>query len=311
MGGDEVGNVGNMGGDGEGDDKVWGVVFQLNLSVVGVSVVDGNPQELMYLRTEGVNLERRINRRTGEDSGGMKIGSFGVDNQLWITPFPAMLRVGRGEENNAVEVNWTRDTRFRNDAVSRVTLVKKMTVKVQPVEMNLDGNLIIKGVGMALGMKGWGGEEENIDGRDGLLGKVMGIEMDGREKIKVKREGVGEVGDVGGGSETGSVATEGRGKQGGRKSYRKPLFLTGVEAASIRGREDVEEVEDEKGEVQDHDVVVGGSEGWGGGGEKEQIERKVYFEQLDVQPVQLKFSFILPLRQQRSRSTGEGEWHDG
>ena len=185
----------NSGGNHEGEERGWGLIFKLHLSVVGVSVVDGSPQELMYLRTDGVALERMINSTTGEDSGGMKIRSIGVDNQLWITPFPAMVRVGKqresgnelygyeyGEETNAVEVGWTRDTRFRNDIVSRVTLVRKMTVRIQPVEMNIDGNLIIRAMGMAWGMRGWGGEEESDQGRDNLLGKVMGIKLVQRER---------------------------------------------------------------------------------------------------------------------------------
>ena len=48
--------------------------------------------------------------------------------------------------------------------------------------MNIDGNLIIRAMGMAWGMRGWGGEEESDQGRDNLLGKVMGIKLVQRER---------------------------------------------------------------------------------------------------------------------------------
>jgi len=97
-----------------------------------------------------------------------------------------------------------------------------------------------------------------------------------------------------------------------RKSFRKPLYLTGVDAAMIRGREGREGEERElesggEGEGRG-DYEIGTVGGGGGEGSKgENLERKVYFEQLDVQPVQLKFSFVLPLTQRNQRNVDEDE----
>ena len=82
----------------QGSRPGWGfdVMCILNFGV-GVSLVDSAPAELMFWTIGDVVVRRELTAGgEGFDSGVIVVGDFCGDNQLWRTPFPAMVRV-RGD----------------------------------------------------------------------------------------------------------------------------------------------------------------------------------------------------------------------
>ena len=275
--------------------------FELDINLkfgIGLSVVDAQPQELLYLKLGGVKC-RRVQTKEGNDAGELRVKSIAIDNQLWITPFPSMLRIGACDgadessmTENALIVDWSRSNKFRNQGTSSVSLVKKLAVKVQPIELNVDGNLIMRLLSMARAIKG----DVVISkgrGRDEQLMKVLAL----------------------------APERTGRGKSHRRKSSRKelsasdgtkPLYITSTEASRIFQRKGESSVLTKNSSLLIRDDRFGSQNSLIFSPEEEETgaeaaavaakdkinwltaQRKVYFESLEVAPISVKFSFTLP-----------------
>jgi hypothetical protein len=125
---------------------------------VGVSLVDSSPSELLFMKFSDIVLRRELtDGGEGFDSVVLCVRKMTFDNQLWLTPFPALVRgregrgVGRGaggviqdiagasdvgrlvfgEESAdaAIRVKWCKDLRYRNRGSASVSLVKDLTVR--------------------------------------------------------------------------------------------------------------------------------------------------------------------------------------
>ncbi|GMH95535.1 hypothetical protein TL16_g13183, partial [Triparma laevis f. inornata] len=104
---------------------------------IGVSLIDFNPQELLFIKLGEVTGRRFMDGKGGEE-GEIVVKGLGIDNQLWVTPYPALLR------SEGVRCGWKRDLRFRNSGVMSVSLVKELVLVLQPVEVRVDGGLVLR-----------------------------------------------------------------------------------------------------------------------------------------------------------------------
>ncbi|GMH83588.1 hypothetical protein TrVE_jg11366 [Triparma verrucosa] len=286
--------------------------FEINLNIsrgIGVSLIDGNPQELLFIKLGEITARRFMDGKGGEE-GEIVVKGLGVDNQLWVTPYPALLR------SEGIKTSWKRDLRFRNSGVMSVSLVKELNFVLQPVELRVDGGLVLRLAdmvrrvlrggeeveGLKEGTIEWDGGEEG-SARDEVLIRTLGLAMEsrvGREGggggLRRVRSRKGGLAVVGGDGVEGGL---GGGGGGGGRGRGQLLKISAPQAAHYVAMM-------KKGLVK----VGGGAEevggtGVGGGAEEEGgrvvversdrgTRRKVYFEKLTVEPIDVNLSFVLP-----------------
>ena len=107
---------------------------------VGISVIDWEPRELLYIRFSDISLEQVVN--DGKESLTASIGSIIADNQLWITPYPVVLRVGsrsqrRRKRHSAVALSWIRT----HGSLSSLQLFDRIELTTEPFVVSVDGSL--------------------------------------------------------------------------------------------------------------------------------------------------------------------------
>jgi hypothetical protein len=116
---------------------------------IGISVVDFSPKELVYVRLEDIQLEKKTD--TKKDNVSVSIGCIKLNNQLWVTPYPVLLRMGRHYESgnssrrrnrrhDAVSVSWRRSLNSHG-GFGNLTLLDVIEVSSEPVFVNADGEL--------------------------------------------------------------------------------------------------------------------------------------------------------------------------
>lgn len=151
---------------------------------LGISVVDWKPQELVYIRMDNILLEQVSD---GErESGSASIGSIVVDNQLWVTPYPVMLRMGsrstrrRNKRSGAISLLWSRSLNSRS-GFGDLTLLEKVELSTEPSIISIDGNIGKLAIEMTRHVKELGTSGENGShiakppSRNEVLRKVLGI----------------------------------------------------------------------------------------------------------------------------------------
>jgi hypothetical protein len=138
--------------------------FTVKLSSgIGISLVDWSPQELVYMRLEDVVLDFI---KTGNgDSGSVSVGCITVDNQLWVTPFPVMLRVGsrltrrKNRRHCALSLTWSRKQ-------GDIDLFEKVEFTTEPMMVNVDGNLVSFLIALAKDVKSIKSSIESKEGQN-------------------------------------------------------------------------------------------------------------------------------------------------
>jgi hypothetical protein len=115
---------------------------------IGISVVDWSPQELLYACFDDIHIERKIDSKN--DSVSVAIGNIKLNNQLWVTPYPVLLKMGRrgdssssrrrNRRHDAVSLSWCRSL---NDygGYGNLTLLERVELSSEPVFVNVDGKL--------------------------------------------------------------------------------------------------------------------------------------------------------------------------
>eukprot|EP00980_Cylindrotheca_fusiformis_P009341 scaffold2047_cov129-Cylindrotheca_fusiformis.AAC.20 len=117
-------------------------------SGLGISVVDWSPQELLYARLDDIQIERSIDQK--KDAVTVAIGNIKLNNQLWVTPYPVLLKMGRrsdlrgslrrNRKHDAISLSWRRPL-TPNGGYGNVTLLERVELSSQPIFANVDGNL--------------------------------------------------------------------------------------------------------------------------------------------------------------------------
>jgi hypothetical protein len=110
----------------------------------GLSIVDWKPQELVYLRLNDISWEMR-NDGTKE-TANLSVASITMDNQLWVTPYPFVLRMGsrsnrrRNKRNSAFSLLWGRLLPARS-GYGDISLLENVDISILPSTISVDGNL--------------------------------------------------------------------------------------------------------------------------------------------------------------------------
>jgi hypothetical protein len=115
---------------------------------IGISVVDWSPQELLYIKLDEFTLERQVDSK--QERVSFSISCCSVDNQLWVTPFPVLLRMGRRvhatstysertgrRRSKAISVLWRRALNAQGD----LTLVDNFELSTEPAIVCVDGHV--------------------------------------------------------------------------------------------------------------------------------------------------------------------------
>ena len=156
---------------------------------LGISVVDWSPQELLYIQLDDIVAERRVDAM--QEKLSCNVSCISVDNQLWVTPFPVLMRMGRRSRassfhsekrrrrrNSALSVSWQRALNTQ----SGLALLDNFELSAEPVILCVDGFLSERLWRMAWQVMGMreliGGEVTDTWSRDAELRKVLHITED-------------------------------------------------------------------------------------------------------------------------------------
>jgi vacuolar protein sorting-associated protein 13A/C len=113
--------------------------FVLELSGVGVSIVDPMPQELMYLRISDIKLAY-INSNI-QQTVELKIGGFQLDNDLYLTPFPVVMSSPPVPDKPFFHVSLVRDMKY-----SDFFCFRYFAVAMQKLSVEVDQAFLVKTV---------------------------------------------------------------------------------------------------------------------------------------------------------------------
>lgn len=147
---------------------------------IGVSIVDWSPQELLYICFDDLVLDQ-VNDGTKE-VGSASVGRITVNNQLWVTPYPVMLRMGlrssrrRNRRHCAVALSWSR--KVTTPSYGDMTIWESIELSTEPAIISVDGNLATFLIGMIhharnLGDVGRGGRRKIA--RNAELRRILDI----------------------------------------------------------------------------------------------------------------------------------------
>jgi hypothetical protein len=151
---------------------------------VGISLIDFSPRELVYIRLKDLQVERKLNKKTEDVS--ISIGNIKVNNQLWVTPYPVLMRMGRqsdvyylsrrGRQQDAVSVSWSRSLNTHG-GYGHLTLLDKIDVTMEPAYVNVDGELarLLFGMMRRITQMGSVGEDVSSATRDEVLKTLLAI----------------------------------------------------------------------------------------------------------------------------------------
>lgn len=134
---------------------------------LGLSIVDWQPQELFYIRLNGISLVQK--RTDRQDTVNLSIGSITVDNQLWVTPYPVLLRMGtsasrrRNKRHNALSLSWCRLLNVRR-GFGDFTFLENASSASLPSTICVDGNLVEHAIEMARRIKEIGARRDSAVG---------------------------------------------------------------------------------------------------------------------------------------------------
>jgi len=134
---------------------------------LGLSIVDWHPQELLYIRLNGISVVQT--RNESQDVVKLTIGSITADNQLWLTPYPVLLRMGsnsihgRNKRHNAISLSWCRSLCYRG-GFGDFTFLENVSLSSLPSTVSVDGALVEYAIEMARRVKQIGaGRDSNSD----------------------------------------------------------------------------------------------------------------------------------------------------
>eukprot|EP00934_Nitzschia_sp_Nitz4_P009488 Nitzschia sp. Nitz4//scaffold8_size234185//25292//37594//NITZ4_001234-RA/size234185-snap-gene-0.4-mRNA-1//1//CDS//3329559737//9478//frame0 len=115
---------------------------------IGISVVDWSPRELVYARLEDIHIERKLDQKV--DEVNVSIGHIKLNNQLLVTPYPILLKMGRRtvlqqtmrrrhRRHDAISLRWRRS--LDDVGYGNLTLLERVELSLEPVIVSVDGHL--------------------------------------------------------------------------------------------------------------------------------------------------------------------------
>lgn len=116
--------------------------YQVELRVrgIGVSLIDGSPQELLYVRI--ADLQISLANTIQDMHLNCSIGNIQVDNQLYSATYPVMLYSGDsssegGSSRPFVDLYLVKSHRYRD-----ISFFKYFSFSIVPMDINLDSELL-------------------------------------------------------------------------------------------------------------------------------------------------------------------------
>ena len=117
---------------------------------IGISIVDFSPKELLYIYLEDVDICKKTDNK--KDDVHFAIGNIKVNNQLWVTPYPVFLKMGRrnngknsfrrrNRRHDAVSISW-RSSLNTHGGYGNLTLLDWIEISSEPIFANVDGELV-------------------------------------------------------------------------------------------------------------------------------------------------------------------------
>jgi hypothetical protein len=170
---------------------------------VGISVVDFSPIELLYIRMDDILVEKKTD--TKKDNVTFSVGCIKVNNQLWVTPYPVLLKMGRhydasvsnarrrNRRHDGISVSW-RSSLNTHGGYGNVTLLDSVDVSSEPVFVNVDGELASALYRMAwhvVDIRSHGKKPTTSRSRDEVLKALLAINVrsEVEESSEFKRAG--------------------------------------------------------------------------------------------------------------------------
>lgn len=116
---------------------------------VGISLIDFTPKELLYIYLEDIEVDKKTDSK--KDGVHFSIGNIKLNNQLWVTPYPVLLKMGRRQNgktsirkrnrrHSAVSISWCSSLNTHG-GYGNLTLLDKIEVSSEPIFVNVDGEL--------------------------------------------------------------------------------------------------------------------------------------------------------------------------
>ena len=116
---------------------------------IGVSVVDFSPKELLYVYLQDVEFDKKTDNK--QDDVHFSIGNIKFNNQLWVTPYPVFLKMGRrhgkgnfrkrNRRHDAISISW-RSSLNTHGGYGNLTLLDWIEISSEPIFANVDGELV-------------------------------------------------------------------------------------------------------------------------------------------------------------------------
>lgn len=167
---------------------------------IGVSIVDWTPQELLYVRLEDIQVGRKFD--SNSDSVSISAGNIKLNNQLWVTPYPVLLKMGRRTDSlqpvrrknrrqNAINLSWRRSL-DNHGGYGNVTLLEQVEVSSEPIFVNVDGHLadLLFKMGKQVSRIRRGEEQTNSTlSRDEELQQLLNLPGTSSEEAATARKG--------------------------------------------------------------------------------------------------------------------------
>ena len=106
-------------------------------------------KELIYIYLEDIELDKKTDSK--KDGVHFSIGNIKLNNQLWVTPYPVLLKMGRRQNgktsirrrnrrHSAVSISWCSSLNTHG-GYGNLTLLDKIEVSSEPIFVNVDGEL--------------------------------------------------------------------------------------------------------------------------------------------------------------------------
>jgi len=157
---------------------------------VGVSVIDWQPRELVYVSFEDCHC--KIRSSSSQRISTLSIMNVMIDNQLWITPYPVALRIGSRSSNRrhgnqgAVSIRLAQAFNKHKD----VFRFHSVEIATDPLMVSIDGTLADSALGMLRKVgRIWqrGSDSTAMESRNAILRRELHIRIPYDDKVDLEQ----------------------------------------------------------------------------------------------------------------------------
>lgn len=152
--------------------------FNLELKGIGVSIVDDNPQEVMYMSMADLLFKYTLS--DVQQSIELKIGSFQTDNDLYLTPCPVVLSSDPVPDHPFLHVVLVRDPKYTDFFCYRY-----FAVAMQKLNVEADEAFIVFALAWSSNIMGHLAKRSQFEIEERLL---LGVDLRGGLPPRISQE---------------------------------------------------------------------------------------------------------------------------